>query len=92
MSTVLLIQGADLVLLGPVIFSEIESYGLIYTKDSQIYLHYYIEFSLNQVGYFFFTKYIILKENSKLNISKNTFTLMFYRDEINFYRGGNKDI
>ena len=91
--TVLTIQCADLILLGPVIFTEIESYGLIYTKDSQIYIHYYVELSLNQVYFFFGIKYIILKENSKLNISKNIFLVIFSRthNEMSLYREGHED-
>ena len=48
---VLLIQDVDLILFGPVIFTEIESCGLIHAEDSQIYLHHYVEFSLNQVSF-----------------------------------------
>ena len=64
---VLIIQGADLILSGPVIFTKIESHGLISTKHSQVYLHYYVELSLNQVAFIFAITHIKLKENSKLN-------------------------
>ena len=44
------VQGVDLVLLRPVILTEIKSYCLISgDKDSQIYLHYHVELSLNKV-------------------------------------------
>ena len=90
---VLSIKGADLILSGPVIFTEIKSYGLISTKDSQIYLQHYVELSLNQVFYFFGIRYIILKENSKLNISKNAFTIILSRkdNEMSVYREGHED-
>ena len=92
--TVLYIQCADLVLSGPVIFSEIECYSLISTKDSQIYLHYYAELSHNRVKYFFSIRYIILKENSKLNISNNAFTLIFLRrgHQMSLYQEGHEDV
>ena len=78
MDVVLEVKSADLVLLGPVIFTEIRCYCLISgDKDSQIYLHYYVELSLNEVTNFFYTKYIILKENSKLNIINNNVFLFF---------------
>ena len=73
---VLLIEGADLILLGPVIFTKIKNYGLISTRDSQMYLQHYVELSLNEVFYFFGIRCITLKENSKLNITNNTFTII----------------
>ena len=91
---VLLIQCADLILSGPVIFTKIKSCGLINTKDSQVYLHYYVELSLSQVAYIFDIRHIILKENSKLNVSKNKFALVFLRtdNEMSVYREGYEDV
>ena len=91
---VLIIQGADLILSVPVIFTKIESRGLISTKDSQVYLHYYVELSLNQIAYIFAIRHIILKENSKLNISKNAFTTMLLRTDhvMSVYQEGHEDI
>ena len=90
----LMIEGANLILLGPVIFTEIESYGLLYMNESQIYLHHYVEVSLNQVIFLFSIRYIMLKENSKFNISKNTFNLMFLRidNEMSVYQEGHEDV
>ena len=95
MGVALEVQGADLVLLGPVIFTEIECFLLIGgRKDSQIYLHYYVELSLSQVTYFFIIKYIILKENSKLNIINNKFFIFLLRpyEGISLYRESHEDI
>ena len=91
---VLMIEFANLILLGPVIFTEIESCGLLYMKESQIYLHHYVEVSLNQVFFLFSIRYIMLKENSKFNISKNTFNLMFLRidNEMSVYQEGHEDV
>ena len=91
--TAFIIHGADLILSGPVIFTEIKSYGLIYAKDSQIYLQHNVEFSLNQVMFFFSIRYITLKENSKLNISKNIAVMFLRTDhEMSVYREGHEDI
>ena len=80
------INGIDLLLIGPVIFTKIESFGLIYTSNSQIYLQNYIEISLSHSPYFFKIKYVTLRENSRLNISTNTFITFFATaDEMNLY-------
>ena len=91
---VLLIEGTDLILLGPVIFTKIKSYCHIQSKDSQIYLQHYVEFSLNKVTYFFGVRHIILKENSKHNISKNRFTIILSRtdSEMSVYQEGHEGI
>ena len=85
-------QGADIVLLGPVIFTKIKSLCFINAKNTQIYLHNYIELSLNQVNYFFNIRYLTLKENSRLNISTNTFFIFFLRHDnrMSLYREGNE--
>ena len=89
---VLWTEDADIVLLGPVIFTKIESYGLIDAKNTQIYLYNYIELSLNSVNYFFNIRYLTLKENSRLNISKNIFLIFFLRqdNQMSLYRERNE--
>ena len=88
---VLEINGADLLLIGPVIFTEIETFGLIFTSNSQIYLQNYIEISLSQSPYFLKIKYVILRENSKLNISTNEFISFFATADImNLYMEGDE--
>ena len=83
------IQGTDLILLGPVIFTKIESYYLIRGSNTQVYLQNYIELSLSKLLVCLGTRYIILRENSKLNISTNTFNFIFLKvDKMSSYREG----
>ena len=89
LGTVMHIQDADLMLLGPVIFTEIESISLIHARNTKVYLQNYIEVSLNKLSLCLGTRYIILRENSKLNISTNTFnTIFFVVDKMSLYREG----
>ena len=83
------IQGADILLVGPVIFTETKSFGLIHTTNTQIYLQNYIEISLNQITYCLEIKYVILRENSRFNVSMNTFMAFFIMaDKMSLYQKG----
>ena len=83
------IEGPDLILIGPVIFSEIKSFTLIHTTNAQIYLQNYIEISLNQLSFCLKIQYVILRENSRLNISTNTFIAFFLiADKMSLYLEG----
>ena len=89
LGTVMHIQDADLILLGPVIFTKIESYSLIHVRNTKVYLQNYIEVSLNKLSLCLGTRYVILRENSKLNISTNTFnTIFLVVDKMSLYREG----
>ena len=89
LGTVMHIQDADLMLLGPVIFTEIESISLIHARNTKVYLQNYIEVSLNKLSLCLGTRYIILRENSMLNISTNTFIVIFFMiDKRSLYREG----
>jgi len=74
---VILLISVDLFLKRPVIFTNIETSGIIYALNSHVQMHDYIEVSFSEGDYCLGTSYIVLKENTLLNITE-MFLMKFF--------------
>ena len=73
---VIALKSIDL-LEGPVIFTDIETSGIIYTINSHIQMCDYIEISFSEGDYCLGTSYIMFKGSTSLNITGNAFQKIF---------------
>ena len=67
---------ASLCLEGPVVFTKIKANGILYIQDSTsiISYHGYIKFSENVVSFTEHTDYIIVQENTLINMTNNDYS------------------
>ena len=69
---------------GPVIFSNLTAKRIINTKHSTISCHKYIEFSENHVSFTDYIDYIIVEENTLINMTNNKYNTM-NDNNLNYY-------
>ena len=76
---VLWVENTNLILVGPVIFTKIVNHvAIIHSVNSLIDITNHITFSLNQADYCIVLEYIVLEEQTKLDIIANNFSVVFY--------------
>ena len=68
------ISSASLYLEGPVIFNQVKAARILQSFDSNIIFHNYMEFSQNMVTLTDRTKYIIVQENTLINMTDNKYS------------------
>ena len=79
--SVLLIENTQLILLGPVVFTKITNcVAIIHSVNSYLVIRDHITISLNQAHFCLIFHYIQLKEQAKLDIIANNFSVVFYVD------------
>jgi len=77
-NAVITTEGTVLLLIGPIIFTRIVSDAILIPLHSQTQLEGDIQFSYNQMIYSVQANYIIIEENTKLNITANNFSIFFF--------------
>ena len=72
------LENIDLLLKGPVIFTNIiTSNVIIFSINSQVHLSNYFEFSFSEGNECLSIRYVVLEENTLLNITANKFLTIF---------------
>ena len=61
---------------GPVVFIKVEAERILHVQDSFIVCHHYIEFSWNMVSFADHTDYIIVQENTLINMTGNKYSMI----------------
>ena len=73
-NTLIYLSTVSLYLDGPVVFTKVKAKGILYNQQSTISYHNYIEFSENVISFTEHTDYIIVQENTLINMTNNDYS------------------